>query len=212
MLRTPLAQDPGVTTMGTQITFYLGTEDASLKSFEMPVPDRVQLGYLTTLARPFTLPSEEIHYKRIARSLLYFATTDVQYALSEQLVSIWDQIPVSRTHLFAAQAGVELLPGGATDGQVADRVLYSQLVHADDARDLLQHVDTQSQQWSLAGMVGDWVAIIAHQQHVLRMVRPDLCPALTAWPGTPTTLFERWGVEFEEISTETPVAESPSHS
>ena len=59
--------------------------------------------------------------------------------------------------------------------------------------DFLPHVDSV-QQWSLAGLVGDRIAVVAHQPAVLRRVRPDICERITAWPGTPQTVFERWGV------------------
>jgi hypothetical protein len=188
---TPLAQEAEVVTMGTQITARFNAD--GLAALETNVPDHVQLAYLATLARPFTLANEAIHYAQVARSLLHFAKDRPQIVMSEQLLRIWGMVPAARLTMFRADAGQELLPGGATDGQIADRVLYSQLVHADDSRALLDQVGEPMQQMALAGMVGDWVAIIAHQQYVLQLVRPDLVPELVTWPGTPKTVFERWG-------------------
>jgi hypothetical protein len=201
VLCAPLAQDPEVVTIGTRITVGVDSRDGFQQPSVLCAPDPVQLAYLAMLARPFTLEREEIHFRRIASSLKHFAATAPQQAMTEQLLHLWGRVPVTRAYMYAAKAGEELLPGGAMDGQVADRVLYSQLVHADDASALLDHVEAPFQQWSLAGMVGDWVAIIAHQQAVLKLVRGDLCPELATWPGTPTTIFERWGLHVQETNT-----------
>jgi hypothetical protein len=93
--------------------------------------------------------------------------------MSNQPLRIRERAPAARLYMYVSHEGQDLLPGGAPDAQIADRVLYSQLVHAEDASELLDHVQAPLQQWALAGMVGDWVAIIAHQQDVLQLVRPD---------------------------------------
>lgn len=204
VFEAPLALNPGVTTMGTSVQLRLAAADGQVASLEMPAPDRAELGYLAMMARPFTLEREQIHFRRLVTSLMRFAASDFQRTMSDQVLRLWDTVPAARLYMHAATAGEELIQGGTTDRQVADRVLYSQLVHADDAESLLGHIDSQTQLWSLAGMVGDWVAIIAHQQLVLFTIRPDLCPVLVEWPGTPRTVFERFGAPVKEILIDEP--------
>lgn len=206
VLSAPLAQQREITDMGTEIKFRaLG--DGSFTEPEFPAPDQVHVAHLAMLARPFTLEREQIFFGHLASALLRFAQTDIQRLLAEQLRTLWAQVPITRTQHYVALDGVELLPGGVTDAEVADRVLYSQLVHADDASEVLDHVQTPFQHWSLAGMVGDWVALVAHQQYVLKLVRPDLCTEFTAWAGSPRTIFERWGSDVHEV-TEPPASTS----
>lgn len=133
IFRAPLAQDPAVLSMGTRMTIWLSKEDLSLRSLDMPAADRVQLAYLAMLIRPFSLQREAIHNEKVVKSLLHFASTESQQVMSRQLTKMWETVPVARMHMFASEAGRELIPGGTSDGEVADRVLYSQIAHADDA-------------------------------------------------------------------------------
>ncbi|HEX4813535.1 MAG TPA: hypothetical protein VFV66_12375 [Nonomuraea sp.] len=162
----------------------------------MPAPDAEELAVAATLARPFSLQSEAIYGPEVAKSLVHFSASDEQREMCMQLARMWKRLPLQRMQTFASTSqGRPLLPvSGVWDGEIADRVLYAKLVHADDAGALLEHINDAQQQWSLAGIVGDWLAVIAHQQALLRWVRPDICALLTPWAGTPTTIFERLGV------------------
>ncbi len=183
--------------MGTRFTVWV-TESGQAKRPEMHISDLESVAYAAMLARPFTLRNEAIYGPDVSTSLLRFATNDEQRTMSAQLELLWTKLPGTRMHMFASRAdGIPLLPvEGVTDAVVADRVLYSQLAHADDASDLLEHISTTEQQWSLEGYVGDLLATAAHQQAVLRLVRPDLCEELSPWAGSPNTVFERMGAEM----------------
>ena len=203
VLSCKAAQAEDATTMGMKLEVDLVMPTGLAREIRMPAPDAEELAVAAMLARPFTLAREAIYGPDVSRSLVEFATTDEQRLMCEQVGRMWRSLPRSRMTLFAAKVdGTPILPeGGVDDGKVADRVIYSQLVHADDASDLLDHIDTAQQQWSLAGLVGDWLAVVAHQQALLHWVRPDLCERVTAWPGTPQAVFDRWGV--------TPVTDTP---
>lgn len=198
------AQDADAPTMGMTMNFVIDQSTGLAREIRMAAPDAEELAVAAMLARPFTLAREAIYGPDVSRSLVAFADTDEQRVMCEQVGRMWSSLPRDRMTLFAAKLdGTPILPeAGVGDGVVADRVLYSQLVHADDASDLLGHIDSAQQQWSLAGLVGDWLAVIAHQQALLHWVRPDICERVTAWPGTPQTVFDRWGV--------TPVEKSPA--
>jgi hypothetical protein len=130
-----------------------------------------------------------------------FAASYDQSSTIDGLVELWERCKKPRSYAFASQNGRELIPGGTNNHEIADRVIYSQIAHADDAREILDHVTTGEQQWSLEGLVGDWVAVIAYQQGVMRLVRPDLVPELTAWAGNPHTIFSRHGIDVGQFAT-----------
>lgn len=200
VLEASLASRPDVVSMGMRVNMLIDKRDGSVDSVSFPTMDWEALGYLAMESRPFTLAREEVQFEKVARSLRRFATTEPQQVMSAQLDRLREQSGHPRMYFYMARRtdGQELIPGGTTDAKVGDRVLYSQLVHADDESDLLQHIDTDTQGWALAGMVGDWVALIAHYQWITHMIRPDLCPHLSSWAGTPRTIFERLGVTVEE--------------
>jgi hypothetical protein len=162
-----------------------------------PSPDTEQLAYAATLARPFTLERAVIYGPQVSESLLRFATSRGQRVMCKQVARIWEGLPLNRMKTLAASLvdGTPILPEeGVWDGEVGDRVLYAELVQADDARTVLDHIDEAQQQFSLAGIVGDGLAIIAYQQALLHRVRPDVCESGTPWAGTPRTIFDRMGV------------------
>ncbi len=129
-----------------------------------------------------------------------FSTAAPELTMSEQLKLLWMNCARPRMYVYVGRMtdGEELIPGGTNNAEIGDRVLYSQIAHADDATELLQHIDTDTQLWALASLVGDWVAVIAHQQAVMHMVRPDLCSEIVEWPGSPKTIFDRMGVVPQE--------------
>lgn len=94
-----------------------------------------------------------------------------------------------------SRARIFFLRGGVDGGHVAERLLYSQFVHADDASDILYHTDDHAQLWNLAGMVADWLATLSYQERVIQMVAPEVIPELTVWGGNQMTIFERMGAK-----------------
>lgn len=209
VLTSELAQAPDAPTLGMRLTINLVIDRATGSSYvEGPrheLPNRSFLELAAMYARPFTLRQEAIYGPEIADSLLHFSTLEDQYKASEQLRRMWKDQPFDRVQSFSQRVdGTPLLPkAGVWNGEIGDRVLYSKLVHADDARELLSQIDDDHQIWSLASMVGDWLAIIAHQQMILQWVRPDICPELTSWAGSSTTIFDRVGVKrTDQISKE----------
>jgi hypothetical protein len=158
------------------------------------------LAYAATLARTFTLEQEAIYGPDVARSLIHFANSNGKRVMCENVERLWGELPLNRMKTLAASLvdGTPVgPPDGVWDGEIGDRVLYSQLLHADDAHAVLDHIDAARQQFSLAGIVGDWLAIIAYQQAQLHLVRPDICESLTPWAGTALTIFDRLGVTPE---------------
>ena len=190
VLSCSVAQDPKAPRLGTTFTAWIDRRRGTAQ-LEVPGVDREALAYAAVLARPFTLAREAIFGPHVSASLLRFSTTEPQRVMSEQVATLWGRLPALRMQLFASRMGRS--DHGAWDAEVADRILYSQVVHADDARDVLEHVPGPIQLMAFAGYVGDWLAVIAHQQHVLKMVRPDICPELTSWAGDARTIFDRLG-------------------
>jgi len=200
VLTLDLAQAPDAPTLGMQLTMNLvihrATGSSHVEGLRHEVPNKPALERAAMYARPFTLRQEAIYGPDVAESLSHFSTLDEQRRASEQLKRLWKEQPFNRAQFFSqAMDGTSLLPkAGVWNGEIGDRVLYSKLVHADDARELLSQIDDDHQMWSLASVIGDWLAIIAHQQMILQWVRPDICPELSCWAGNPTTIFDRLGV------------------
>lgn len=204
-LETSLAQDKSVLEMGMNLNvnlrFNRTTGEQLSPEIAVDLVDMERLGYLAAMLRPFQLSSEAIYFGDVIKGLRRFADTETKRLMVEQLPRLWEVCRRDRLTTFVAhREHGELIPGGVGDATVADRVLYSQVVHADDATDILRHISTEWQQWSLAGLVGDWTAMAAHQQYVARLVRPDLIPELTNWAGDARTIFRRFG--FETTATE----------
>lgn len=204
-LKTSLAQDESVLKMGTNLNvnlrFNRATGEQLSPEIVLDLVDKERLGYLAAMLRPFQLSSEAIYFGDVIEGLRRFAGTESKRRLVAQLPRLWEVCRRDRLRTFVAhRKHGELIPGGVGDATVADRVLYSQVVHADDAADILRHISTEWQQWSLAGLVGDWTAMAAHQQYVAHLVRPDLIAELTSWAGDARTIFQRFG--FEITTTE----------
>lgn len=204
LLGTVLAQDASILTMGTALNttfqFSLATGENLGVEVSVPTIDRESLGYLATQIRPFQLEQEPINYEKVVEGLVRFAAPGLGQEIVGQLSPLWKLCARDRLSVFSASTeDGEQIPGGVGDTRVADRVLYSQIVHADDASELLDHVPLALQQWSLASFVGNWTAMLAHQQVVAHFVRPDLVPEVTAWAGDSSTIFKRLGVEARPI-------------
>ena len=197
VLSSSVAQDSDAPTMGMTFTVWLRSDTGKVDRVEWPSPDRERLAYAAILARTFTLEKEAIYGPKVAESLLRYATSKGQRVMCEQVARMWADLPLNRMKTLAASLvdGTPILPeDGIWDGQVGDRVLYSQLAHADDARAVLDHIEEAQQQFSLAGIVGDWLAVIAYQQAQLQQLRPDVCASVTPWAGSMRTIFDRMGV------------------
>lgn len=208
-LSSSLAQRPAVVKMGTTLRLdFILDHSTQERSGELSIElvDNEALAILATKLRPFVLERESIYYRGLIKGLRRFADTDQNKIQVEQLLELWDMCSRSRmtARVSSAKKG-QLIPGGAGGYEIADRVLYSQIVHADDASDILEHISEEWQQWTLATLVGDWAATVAHQQYVMHCVRPDLVPELTKWAGDYLTIFRRFGLEtkqFEELAAD----------
>lgn len=165
-----------------------------------PTPDADALTVLAVRARVFTLKTEQIQFEKVHASLRRFAEGGPWQRMVDQLVRLREDCGRPRLYFYAAdlETGDELIRDGTDSQAIGDRFLYSQIVHADDESDLLGHIDTDMQLWSLAGLVGDWVALIAHQEWLIHKVRPDLCPQPTGWAGDQKTIFRRLGGQIFE--------------
>ena len=203
VLSTRLAQDPLAPELGTlwHLTMQKNTTTGATKvvALRRETIDRPLLEQAATYARVFTLKNESIYGPKVARAITYFAVTEQQKFLSEQLGRMWEEQPFPRTYMMKSAGGTPLTPpGGISDSSIGDRVLYSEIVHADDASSTLEHVSDEDREWALSSLVGDWVALVAHQQWLISSVRPDLCPAPTPWAGDHKTIFRRLGGRVDE--------------
>lgn len=199
VLSSSLAQDTRAPELGTKfhLTFEKDqkTGESTVVSMRRETVDRAQLDQAATLARIFTLRRDGIHGTEVARSIARYASTEHQKFMASQLEEMWEAQPFTRTYMMKTVGGRSVTPpGGVPDGAIADKVLYSELLHADDASEVLEHVSDEDQEWSLMGLVGDWFALISHQEALICSVRPDLCPSPTVWAGDQVTIFRRLGV------------------
>lgn len=203
VLSTRLAQDPLAPELGTlwHLTMQKNTTTGAMKvaALRRDTVDRLLLEQAATYARVFVLKKEPIYGPKVARAITYFAVTEQQKFLSEQLGRMWEEQPFPRTYMMKSDSGTPLTPpGGISDSSIGDRVLYSEIVHADDASSTLEHVSDEDREWALSSLVGDWIALVAHQQWLISSVRPDLCPAPTPWAGDHKTIFRRLGGRVDE--------------
>lgn len=208
VLNTGLAQNPLAPKLG--MIWHLTMEEnvmtgaAAVTKLWRAHVDRPLLDQAATLTRVFTLEREAIYGPKIAQSLTRFTVTDRQKFLADQIGRMWEAQPFPRTYMMKSIGGTSVTPpGGISDSTIGDRVLYSELVHADDASSVLEHVSDEEREWSLSCLVGDRLALISHQEWLLSSVRPDICPSPTAWAGDHITIFRRLGshVEGEENAT-----------
>lgn len=196
VLECKLAQDPSAPYLGTRFHVVLEqdlrTGEVRAVGVRHDEVDAEALEVAATRARVFTLRGEALYGPKVADSIARFSTLSKQVEMSHQLARLWSAPPLKRAYVMTAIRGEEVTPvGGIDTGRIADRVLYSQSVHADEASDVLQHVDPDFQQWSLAGMVGDWLALTSHQEALISSVRPDICSEPTPWAGDSQTIFAR---------------------
>lgn len=200
VLSTSLAQDPLATDLGMKFHFTiqenLKTGEATVVGMRRDTVDRALLDQAAILSRIFTLRKDGIHGTEVARSIAHYASTDHQKFMASQIERMWEAQPFTRTYMMKSVDGTSVTPpGGIADGTIADRVLYSELAHAEDASEVLEHISDEDQERSLSGLVGDWFALISHQEALMCSVRPDLCPTPTAWAGDQSTIFRRLGVD-----------------
>lgn len=169
---------------------------------EMKYPELNQekVEHLAALLRPLQLKREAIHYDKITEALLQFAHTDNQRTVAQQIPQLWKVASQGRMSMQVFDKNFsEVLLRSTNDVEIADRVLYSDVIHNDDAATMLDHVSSEQQAWALAGTVGHWIALAAHQQYLAHLIRPDLVPELTSWAGDPFTIAQRFGVEVHPL-------------
>lgn len=201
VLNTSLARDERIESLGMQIGANFeyhpesGPRFLGLQLKDVPEPE--DLAPAIMWARPFVLTTESIYWKEVVGSLRGLAEESPARVEVEQVAHIWSRQPIKRVFYHkTTESGENILPEGGVDGgYVAERLLYSQFVHADDASNILDHVDDHAQMWNLAGMVADWIATLSYQERVIQMVAPEVVPELTVWAGNQMTIFERLGAK-----------------
>lgn len=203
VLGTKLAQYAIAPKLGTEIHLSIQlnarTSAQWISNVRRDHVDRALLDQAAALTRVFTLDKEEINGCKVAESILRFASSSDLRRYATQLGEMWKAQPFTRTFMMKELGGRQVTPpGGISDSIIGDRVLYSDLVHADDSSDVLEHVSDEEKAWSLSGLVGDRMALIAHQEWLISCVRPDICEAPTPWAGDHTTIFRRLGGLVEE--------------
>lgn len=200
-LSTSLARDPRVENMGMQMGLDLKYDpDHGIRVIGMTHKDIPELDDLTapiTWARPFLLKKEAVYWENIVDALRKLSDGSAAAIEVEQVGQIWSKHPFKRvSYLKSTESGENILPEGGVDGGlVANRLLYSEIVHTDDSSEILDHIDNGAQMWNLAGMVADWLATLSYQERVIHMVAPEVIPKMTEWAGNQKTIFDRMGVE-----------------
>lgn len=145
-------------------------------------------------ARVFLLSQEEVHYENLVKSLHRFAKTEIESAAVTQLEHLWRNSRSNRYRidLIDPKGTTQFPKGGAWDGDIADRVVYSQFAHTDDASNILDHVDDVEQLQAVTTLAGDLVAIVAFQEAVILQILPELGSELTQWQGDPNAIQRRF--------------------
>ena len=201
VLGTNLARDPRVERLGMQIgatILYDPEGGPRVAGMDLKdVPESEDLLPAIAWARPFLLKTEPIYWVNVVSSLRGLAGDSPARVEVEQVADLWSRQPFKRVvYLKATESGENILPKDGVDGGfVAERLLYSQFLHADDASDILDHIDDQAQLWNLAGMVADWIATLSYMERVIQMVAPEVASELTVWAGDQMTIFERMGAK-----------------
>lgn len=162
MLACRAAQDAAAPTMGMTFTVVLDSTGA-LHDLRWHTVDAEQVAVAAMRARPFMLESEAINGVKVSASLHHFASTSEQILMCEQLSRIWRMLPLKRMKTYRLSAdGTQILRReGVWNSVVADRVLYSQLVHADDARALRVPADVRSVHRPVGRRIHTHIALFA---------------------------------------------------
>lgn len=162
-----------------------------------PPARRAALVEVMAMARIFVLQTDGLHWQGLCKALDHFCDDDRLRVGLGDLRKMWEDQPFKRyrTEIFDKSGESNFPSEGVWDGKIGDRVLYSQLVHANEASDILDEIDDTVQMQAATTLAGDWTAIIAFQEMLISRICPDLCEQLTEWDGHPFTIFERLGVE-----------------
>lgn len=195
VLSSTLAQDPRCIKMGMAVTLSI-VRDEDSKKFNIIIPADLNLPDFDAMDaamikfRPFTLKQENIYWERVLESLRRGTEDKKLRENIDQLQWFFQNVPFKRFQIMAAniETGEDILPPGVTNAVVGTRYLYSEVAHADDDEALLGNIDKLGQTLSYACLVGDWIALAAVLESVIKNVYPELCPELTSWAGGPTSI------------------------
>lgn len=202
VLSSTLAQSPDVLGAGQQFVarFDPDTGAATGIGFKPSSASSDAVAAAAAIARVFSLGREDIHYTKVIDSMRALASDPGYAEILNGLQKRWDMTPVDRITIYAYSAdGTGLPKDGVTDGRIANRTLYAEIVHADDAAAILDHISDEQKLWALTGMVVDWICLAAQTQHLMHLIRPDVVPETTPWTGDQTSLFERWGRNWTDV-------------
>lgn len=196
VLKSSLAQDPCAPELGMKLKLQC-TVDASTgetvgTGLRMVLPDWDALALAATYARPFTLERDLIYGEKVANALTHFTSPGNNRDAVLQIVRMWKDMPIERV-TFGSQLEGQESAQWSSGGVLGRKLLYSEIVHADDEHDFLKAFRQEDQRWALAAIVGDWLAVISHQEAWMHAIRPDLCPEVTPWAGDDQTIFHRLG-------------------
>lgn len=200
VLNTHLAQGASASKLGTSATFTVVVDSKQRKVVDVnnfrynDLPDDLERLIATiTLARPFLLRSEPIYGPTLVKSMLAVAPKDVSHDAIHQIADMWTSLPNNSGIFYKMTSdGTHILPeAGVSDGQVADRFMYAEVVKAGDNSGWLHHLDDGTKLWSLSRLVGDILAILSRQEHLLHLIDPSICPKTTDWAGDYLTIYRR---------------------
>lgn len=169
------------------------TGEASAPEVHRVLPDWDSLVLGAVYARPFTLKGDPLHGESVANALVHFADPGIQRDAALQIVRMWKDMPFERVQ-YGRQREGDVAAEWTSGGVLGRKLLYSEIVHADDEYAFLERFRQDDQRWALASIVGDWLAVISHQEAWMHVIRPDLCPEVTPWAGNSQTIFHRLGI------------------
>lgn len=215
VLETKVAQRDDAPRLGMTFNFDIvlnrRSADAVWTPTDFGLPEIESLAYTANKARPFSLQNDEIMFTKVRKSLRNSPHEEWHSQALKQIVRMWEDAPFPRYTHFKSVDGVPVLPEGdgpgvATNALVGNKYFYSEIGHSHDASHILDHIDTPLQLQDFAGLVGDWMAIVAHQELLIHEIRPDICPELTQWAGDPETIYMRLDVHRPDTESENTVS------
>lgn len=188
---SPIAGVPKFTLMMQKRLGETEFQPTSFKRVDEPAP-LPQLIQVLITSRVFVLGREQLHWQKLAGSLRRFTDDDRLRLGIDALSELWERYLSTRYNFHVSGPGVEDFPKeGVTDGKIADRYMYSQIAHSDDAHAILDEVDDREQIQALTTLAGDCAGIVSFQEKLISDIFPERYPEITSWAGDPRSIFYR---------------------